>query len=101
MITYVAGGAMFFFFKRKTAYEMRISDWSADGCSSDLDDDGPAGNDEVRIGDVPTIGLGDVAGGLVDLRVPVTRAEFLGCDVPQRVSGCDGVLFLEDRTRVV
>src|SRR3546814_6434409 len=27
---------MFFFFKRKTAYEMRISDWSSDVCSSDL-----------------------------------------------------------------
>src|SRR3546814_8981041 len=27
---------MFFFFKQKTAYEMRISDWSSDGCSSDL-----------------------------------------------------------------
>src|SRR3546814_8456644 len=27
---------MFFFFKQKTAYEMRISDWSADVCSSDL-----------------------------------------------------------------
>src|SRR3546814_14616444 len=25
-----------FFFKRKTAYEMRISDWSSDVCSSDL-----------------------------------------------------------------
>src|SRR3546814_6488919 len=25
-----------FFFKQKTAYEMRISDWSSDGCSSDL-----------------------------------------------------------------
>src|SRR3546814_17411199 len=29
----------FFFFKQKTAYEMRISDWSSDVCSSDL----PAG----------------------------------------------------------
>src|SRR3546814_8404908 len=27
----------FFFFKQKTAYEMRISDWSLDVCSSDLD----------------------------------------------------------------
>src|SRR3546814_15042590 len=27
----------FFFFKQKTAYEMRISDWSSDVCSSDLD----------------------------------------------------------------
>src|SRR3546814_2555403 len=29
----------FFFFKQKTAYEMRISDWSSDVCSSDLHDD--------------------------------------------------------------
>src|SRR3546814_6191832 len=30
---------MFFFFKQKTAYEMRISDWSSDVCSSDLPED--------------------------------------------------------------
>src|SRR3546814_5205085 len=29
---------LFFFFKQKTAYEMRISDWSSDVCSSDLPD---------------------------------------------------------------
>src|SRR3546814_13936564 len=29
----------FFFFKQNTAYEMRISDWSSDVCSSDLIDD--------------------------------------------------------------
>src|SRR3546814_7183241 len=29
---------IFFFFKQKTAYEMRISDWSSDVCSSDLRD---------------------------------------------------------------
>src|SRR3546814_17278232 len=29
-------GYIFFFFKQKTAYEMRISDWSSDVCSSDL-----------------------------------------------------------------
>src|SRR3546814_3573290 len=33
-------GLFFFFFKQKTAYEMRISDWSSDVCSSDLLDDG-------------------------------------------------------------
>src|SRR3546814_6353751 len=27
----------YFFFKQKTAYDMRISDWSSDMCSSDLD----------------------------------------------------------------
>src|SRR3546814_17771391 len=31
----------FFFFKQKTAYEMRISDWSSDVCSSDLDPPAP------------------------------------------------------------
>src|SRR3546814_5846822 len=38
----------FFFFKQKTAYEMRISDWSSDGCSSDLGL-GADGNDFVPI----------------------------------------------------
>src|SRR3546814_7019467 len=32
----------FFFFKQKTAYEMRISDWSSDVCSSDLEAHGNA-----------------------------------------------------------
>src|SRR3546814_9810723 len=36
---------IFFFFKQKTAYEMRISDWSSDVCSSDLG----AANDRVKI----------------------------------------------------
>src|SRR3546814_21029079 len=31
----------FFFFKQKTAYEMRISDWSSDVCSSDLEEGQP------------------------------------------------------------
>src|SRR3546814_5570611 len=35
---------MMFFFKQKTAYEMRISDWSSDVCSSDL----PGGGGIVR-----------------------------------------------------
>src|SRR3546814_4717924 len=29
---------VYFFFKQKTAYEMRISDWSSDVCSSDLEE---------------------------------------------------------------
>src|SRR3546814_6248675 len=38
-----------FFFKQKTAYEMRISDWSSDVCSSDLTEPAPAdGADAVR-----------------------------------------------------
>src|SRR3546814_2923274 len=49
-----------FFFKQKTAYELRISDWSSDVCSSDLIDfdaegrlwgleHGPAGGDELNL----------------------------------------------------
>src|SRR3546814_8982492 len=33
---YLLSIILFFFFKQKTAYEMRISDWSSDVCSSDL-----------------------------------------------------------------
>src|SRR3546814_1876213 len=36
---------IFFFFKQKTAYEMRISDWSSDVCSSDLLARGESGGD--------------------------------------------------------
>src|SRR3546814_1901501 len=36
------GSRLFFFFKQKTAYEMRISDWSSDVCSSDLPPRRPA-----------------------------------------------------------
>src|SRR3546814_3054212 len=48
----------FFFFKQKTAYELRISDWSSDVCSSDLLVIGPGdrgGDAEGAIG----IGPGD------------------------------------------
>src|SRR3546814_1881604 len=36
MILVGYSGRFVFFFKQKTAYEMRISDWSSDVCSSDL-----------------------------------------------------------------
>src|SRR3546814_7164758 len=36
IVDYLDISAYFFFFKQKTAYEMRISDWSSDVCSSDL-----------------------------------------------------------------
>src|SRR3546814_18095173 len=43
----------FFFFKQKTAYEMRISDWSSDVCSSDL---------LYRAGDAADVGNGIALG---------------------------------------
>src|SRR3546814_351310 len=55
---------MFFFFKQKTAYEMRISDWSSDVCSSDLLDpqlqfDGKPG-EAMPVGDISADGA-DIA----------------------------------------
>src|SRR3546814_9168373 len=38
-----------FFFKQKTAYEMRISDWSSDVCSSDLAGNAEAGVEALKI----------------------------------------------------
>src|SRR3546814_3095883 len=45
---------VFFFFKQKTAYEMRISDWSSDVCSSDL----PAADGWLYFGSRRPGGLG-------------------------------------------
>src|SRR3546814_7698483 len=42
-----------FFFKQKTAYEMRISDWSSDVCSSDLSDEGEVNRLYTSRGMVP------------------------------------------------
>src|SRR3546814_7551425 len=55
---------IYFFFKQKTAYEMRISDWSSDVCSSDLRVDPPV--DRVRLDVLGTVHLGgpDQVGGL-------------------------------------
>src|SRR3546814_5229924 len=57
----------FFFFKQKTAYEMRISDWSPDVCSSDLParnrraGDTDAGEPEVSVlGLVHDLALADI-----------------------------------------
>src|SRR3546814_12760271 len=41
--------SIFFFFKQKTAYEMRISDWSSDVCSSDLLNDRPTGESAEQL----------------------------------------------------
>src|SRR3546814_16778487 len=69
----------FFFFKQKTAYEMRISDWSSDVCSSDLP--GIEGVD---------FGLQPVDLDLVDAQRPaaallVLRGRKIGAEVEQVV----------------
>src|SRR3546814_6085311 len=64
----------FFFFKQKTAYEMRISDWSSDVCSSDLllravalDDAPPEHHrDAIRHGERLLLVMGDQDEGDAD-----------------------------------
>src|SRR3546814_3067359 len=53
---------VFVFFKHKTAYEMRISDWSSDVCSSDLRprlNDDIAGGGKAEIGDEDLVAFSD------------------------------------------
>src|SRR3546814_564097 len=65
----------FFFFKQKTAYEMRISDWSSDVCSSDLKQFGIYIQDDWEVTDKLTLNLGlrwdyEDNPSYVDYRVP-------------------------------
>src|SRR3546814_1646564 len=50
-----------FFFKQKTAYEMRISDWSSDVCSSDLGVSAGAGRSAFCSGPISELASGPVS----------------------------------------
>src|SRR3546814_6026511 len=63
----------FFFFKQKTAYEMRISDWSSDVCSSDLDEE-----QSHAVGAGLAVGLGREHDNVAKL--PVRDEDFLAVD---------------------
>src|SRR3546814_20371337 len=85
------------FFKKKTAYEMRISDWSSDVCSSDLDGLGVAGGASVAGGvTVTDVGLTVTAGGVVVTAGGLTVADGVvvssgGADVTGGASVAGGV----------
>src|SRR3546814_5608269 len=72
----------FFFFKQKTAYEMRISDWSSDVCSSDLVE-----SDRTPISaPQPTV---DRTGDLVKISASGPIATSRYCDhMPSSISAC-------------
>src|SRR3546814_7821386 len=53
MVSFVVGLFLLVFFKQRTAYEMRISDWSSDVCSSDLLDSIEKGATAIINGDDP------------------------------------------------
>src|SRR3546814_2429900 len=73
----------FFFFKQKTAYEMRISDWSSDVCSSDLVVERMA--DVERAGDVGRRDHDRERLGIGPRRAE--RAGFLPMRIPARLDG--------------
>src|SRR3546814_6924231 len=80
----------FFFFKQKTAYEMRISDWSSDVCSSDLPAD--------------ALGEGPRRGAVRELRIPQDQGGHIDRGEAGRVDGRAGTVGGErerkDRQRI-
>src|SRR3546814_5611571 len=67
---------IFFFFKQKTAYEMRISDWSSDVCSSDLNlahafaACGPTDKGRLRADATPNLGIVDAYNDMLSAHQP-------------------------------
>src|SRR3546814_12782741 len=77
---------LFFFFKQSPAYEMRISDWSSDVCSSDL-----GLHDRRLFGGERGDHRGDVGGSAGAPRIAVAAEQRLfGGDRPARPSGGRG-----------
>src|SRR3546814_13469838 len=70
---------VFFFFKQKTAYEMRISDWSSDVCSSDLL--GVLGDDRVGMARAVACDMVERGLGAVDDRRRQHRREIFGIPI--------------------
>src|SRR3546814_5537687 len=110
------------FFEQKTAYELRISDWSSDVCSSDLwhlvhaEPQAPALHmalDEVMLDDVaagrrpPTLRIWEWAGSAVVMgrfqslrnEVDAQAARRHGIEVVRRISG-GGAMFIEPGNKI-
>src|SRR3546814_48172 len=87
---------MFFFFKQKTAYEMRISDWSSDVCSSDLD------ATEVDV-DAIRDHTGDVViGGVMEhVEEAGVHSGDSACALPPYSLSADTVAVIEEHTRAI
>src|SRR3546814_8056207 len=88
-------GSCVFFFKQNTAYEMRISDWSSDVCSSDLtaaerDDLEAAGDALAQATDRPvTLDLVNYVNAQLDVRTALTARQIAAAanDLPLAAGG--------------
>src|SRR3546814_5650411 len=81
----------FFFFKQKTAYERRISDWSSDVCSSDLSDD----NAFVAGLSIPLPVFNRNQGGVAEARAELARATYDRDGALQRLQRMLGTAYAE------
>src|SRR3546814_3465675 len=80
-----------FFFKQKTAYEMRISDWSSDVCSSDLRRASPPGSGEARLrqAESPTLSPATSHRFLTALHAAETILErLINAPTPEHTGSC-------------
>src|SRR3546814_5881999 len=77
---------LFFFFKQKTAYEMRISDWSSDVCSSDL----------VRFTCIQALQPLHRLGGIAVPEFPEDATDFAG--MQEQIAATLAILDAVDRT---
>src|SRR3546814_17468478 len=92
MVWYGSMISGFFFFKQKTAYEMRISDWSSDVCSSDLQVVAEADRIHRAVGRGQRHDHQEAAGGALDAHA------LLGHRTRQpRLDAADAVLHLDLR----
>src|SRR3546814_13137336 len=68
---------LFCFFKQKTAYEMRISDWSSDVCSSNLKAGGSKWNNSINLR-IGSEGSGETVDwdGCIEERKPISRSSY-------------------------
>src|SRR3546814_1302477 len=77
----------FFFIKQKTAYEMRISDWSSDVCSSDLlgEPEGAATPEESRVRHPQRSGRAISRCGSFSLSAAATSSEMSSARAANRI----------------
>src|SRR3546814_9556281 len=81
---------IFCFFKQKTAYEMRISDWSSDVCSSDLKDEDDDGIEDANEGSAVVRSLGEAPAmriGAADRDVTIGAVAGTGTDFGLIIDG--------------
>src|SRR3546814_15418662 len=84
MILFMSLCSFVFFFKQKTAYELRISDWSSDVCSSDLLFESGDHRDEGRDANTPRDEYGNL-GVLSKLEIVARLADLQNLTDSQRI----------------